>query len=340
MTRPSDPLAQYRAGMLGMITGYMRSQAIYVAAKLGIADQLVAGPRPVADIAAKTGAHAPTLYRLLRALASEGIFRELNAGTFELTPMAELLRSDIPDSMRVWAIMFNEEQFHAWSGLLASVQTGEIAFDRIYGEGYFDWLGKHPDASRTFHQAMTTGSAQTGPALVREYDFTPFDVIADIGGGNGHLLRTILTANPHARGILFDLPHVVGDTATESELHDVADRCDVVGGSFFEDVPGGVDLYVLRAILHDWDDRRCTTILRNCRRAMNRGGRVLVLEGLVAPANEPDFRKWMDLQVLALLGGRERTEAEFRRLLAEAGFAMTRVIPLTADHSAIEATPA
>lgn len=326
--------------MLRMITGYQRSQALYVAAKLGIADLLADGPKTVEELANASGAHAPSLYRLLRALASEGVFREQDTGSFELTSMAELLRSDIPGSVQAWAIMFNQEQYQAWTGMLTSIQTGKAAFDHVFGESFFGFLSEHPQSNETFNRAMTSGSAHVGPALVESYDFSPFDVVADIGGGNGRLLSEILTANPHARGILFDQPHVAEDATTKHALRDVEDRCKVVGGDFFDMVPVGADVYLLRLIMHDWDDQQCEIILQNCRRAINAGGRVLILETIVAPANEPDNRKWMDLRMLACLGGQERTEAEFRKLLEGAGFTMTRVIPLPVDQCVIEAMPA
>lgn len=296
----------HRESLLRMITGYQVSQAIYVAARLGIADLLADGPMTSDELASKTGAHARSLYRVLRALSSEGIFREIGTESFEITPVGELLQSGVSHSMRPWAIMFNKEQYDAWGDLLASVQTGDIAFDRVFGATFFSYLSTHPSANDTFNQAMSVSSEHVVSEVLNAYDFAPFATIVDIGGGNGRLLREILTGYPHARGILFDQPHVVDDPRTEHQLKPVAARCEVMGGDFFQEVPAGGDAYILKLIIHDWNDDQCRTILGNCRNRMNQSGKLLLLESILAPDNQRDHKKWMDLHMLALLGGQER----------------------------------
>lgn len=340
MSDPAVTAANDRDVLSRMITGYQVSQAIYIAAKLEIADLLVDGPRTADDLASTVQAHAPSLYRLLRALSSIGIFRETEIGSFALTPMAEYLTSDIRDSSRIWAIMFNEVQYQAWGDMLTSIQTGEIAFDRLFGTSFFSYLADHPESNDTINQAMSTGSNRVGPALLEVYDFAPYETIVDIGGGNGLLLSTILAHYPDNRGILFEQPHVVADEATSRQLIDVAERCSAVAGDFFQDVPADGDIYILKQIIHDWDDERSERILRHCRRGITPSGRLLILDSVLAAANEPDPRKWMDLHMLALLGGRERTEAEFRALLERAGFDLLRVIPMPVGQCVIEAAPA
>lgn len=329
-----------RESLLWKITGYQVSQAIYVAAKLGIADLLADGPMTSDQLASNTGAHAASLYRLLRALSSEGIFRESETETFELTPMGELLRTKIPKSMRSWAVMYNEEQYQAWGGMLGSVQDGDVAFDRVFDDSFFSYLADHPAANETFNQAMSISSEDVVSAILDAYDFAPFGTIVDVGGGHGRLLSEILMAYPRARGVLFDQPHVVDDPKTELQLEPVANRCAVVGGDFFQDVPADGDAYILKLILHDWNDDQCRTILENCRIRMQPRGRLLVVESVLAPANERDRKKWMDLHMLALLGGRERTEEQFRDLLGTAGFDMARVIRTSHEPCVIEAVSA
>ncbi len=326
--------------LVQMMTGYWISQSVYVTAKLGIADQLTDGPRTSEELAAACQAHAPSLYRLLRGLASVGTFTEVDVGRFALTPTAELLRTDHPDSMRALAIMYGEEQYQAWGDALVSIQTGTPAFDRRFGASYFHYLAAHPEAAATFNTAMTGWSAQVASAVVEAYDFSDSTTVVDVGGGHGTLLAAILTANPHLHGILFDLPHVTASAAAFLATAGVADRCQISAGDFFEALPSGGDAYILAQILHDWDDERSRTILQNCRSAMAPAGRILIVELVIPPGNEPSLGKLLDLHMLILLTGRERTEAEYRDLLASAGFRLTRVIPTSSGASVVEAVGA
>lgn len=325
--------------LLQMMTGYWVSQALYVAAKLGIADHLAGGPVAGEALAAATGADAPSLYRVLRALASVGIFTETAPGTFALTPLADLLRSEAPGSMRALAIMYAEEQYRAWADLLYSVRTGAPAFPHQFGADYFTYLAQHPEADRVFNAAMTGWTTQLATAVVDAYDFSPFGTIVDVGGSYGTLLAAILRRNPGTRGILFDQPHVAAAAAEHLAAAGVADRCTTVGGDFFVALPAGGEAYVLAQILHDWDDERSVAILRQCRRVMPDDGKLLVVELVLPEGEEPFLGKWLDLHMLVLLGARERTAAQYDALFQAAGFRLTRVVPTPPGPSVVEAIP-
>jgi len=325
--------------LLQMMTGYWVSQALYVAAKLGVADLLADGPRPVEVLAAATQTDAASLRRVLRALASVGVFTEASPGAFALTPLAALLRTGTLDSMRALAIMYAEEQYRAWGDILHSVQTGETAFAQQFGTSYFAYLAQHPEADRVFNEAMTGWTTQFVSAVVDAYDFSPFKTIMDVGGSHGTLLAAVLRSNSAARGILFDQPHVVAAAEKELAIAGVAERCTTVGGDFFVEVPVGADAYMLAQILHDWDDDRSVAILQQCRRAMPAHGKLLVIELVLPPGEEPFFGKWLDLHMLVLLGTRERTAAEYGVLFHAAGFELARVIATPAGPSVVEAVP-
>jgi len=322
--------------MNGLLTGYWNTQAVYVAAKLGIADLLVRGSRSVEDLAQATKTHAPSLYRLLRGLASLGIFADDGTGKFQLTPLAECLRSDVPGSQRALAIMCGEEHYHSWGELLYSVQTGKTAIDKLYGVPVFEFLSKHPEQAKVFDAAMVGIHGRETSAMTDAYDFSGIGVLADIGGGNGSLLTTVLKKHPVMRGLLYDLPGVTERARVNLQSAGLADRCQVVGGSFFESVPSGADAYLMRHIIHDWDDEKSTQILRNVHRAMTKDGRLLVVEGVIEPGNVPSFGKLLDLTMLTIPGGKERTEEEYRRLYEAGGFRLTRIVPTGADVSVIE----
>lgn len=334
MTEP-EPLE----GMRRMITGNWMSQAVYVAAKLRIADRLVDGAQPVELLAEATGTHARTLYRLLRALASAGVFTEAGPRRFGLTPAAETLRSDVPGSLWAMAIMMGEEHYHAWGGLLESVRTGKTAFDRLYGKPVFAYLAEHPEKARVFDAAMTAIHGRETPAVLDAYDFSDIGVVADIGGGNGSNLIGMLGRYPAMRGILFDLPHVVERAASDLKAAGLADRCELIGGSFFKPIPVQADAYHLRHIIHDWDDEDSLRILRNIRQAMPPQGRLLLVEHVLPAGDAPSSGKLLDLNMLVMPGGIERTEDEFRRLYELAGFRLNRVVPALDDLSVIEGLP-
>ena len=331
-----------RDALLRMANGYQVSQAIHVAATLGIAELLEEGSKSVDELAEATGTYAPTLYRLLRALASVGVFTEQSDGRFGLTPSAEYLRTDAPGSLRAWARLIGQPSFWAsWGHLLHSVRTGEPAFPHLHGTNVWEHRAAHPEEGEIFDAAMTGLSAPVAEAVAQSYDFSRVGVLADVGGGEGGLLATILAANPALRGVLFDLPHVVAAAGALLKRAGLADRCEVVGGSFFETVPKGADAYLLKSIIHDWDDAAAIEILHMCRAAIADTGRLLVVEPVIQPGNEPDRAKFSDLNMLVMLGGRERTAEDFERLYAEAGFRLTSIVPTgSPPFNIIEGVPA
>lgn len=329
-----------RDAMWRMTNAYQVSQTIHVAATLGIADLLDNGPSSIDDLAEATGTHAPALYRLLRALASVGVFAEDSDGRFGMTPLAEYLRSDISGSVRAFATYIGRPRtWCTWSYLLDSVRTGEPAYPKLHGMSAWDHLAAHPEEGAIFNAMMTSMSAAVVEAVVGSYDFSEIGVLVDVGGGQGTLLAAILASNPSLRGILFDQPQVVGGISSLLEQAGVADRCEVVGGSFFETVPEGADAYLLKSIIHDWDDASSVEILRKCRAAMTDTARLLLIEGVIQPGNEPDPTKYMDLHMLVMLGGRERTADDFERLYDDAGFRLTDIIPTGSPFSIIEGVP-
>ncbi len=319
-----------------MISGYWISQAIYVAAKLKIADQLANGPQTSVQLAESTKIHGTSLYRLLRALASVGVFAEQEGGSFILTPMAECLRSDVPGSQWAMAVMMGEEHYRAWGKLLHSVRTGEIAFDKVFGKPIFEHLAENPDSAAIFDLAMNSVHGRETSPMVEAYDFSDISTIADIGGGNGTVIVAVLNRYPNMRGILFDLPHVIERAQANLEAAGVAQRCQTSSGNFFESVPTGADAYLMRHIIHDWDDEQAATILRNCHEAMNANGSVLIVESVITPGNDPSFAKLLDLTMMVVPGGKERTAEEYRVLLESSGFTLSQAVPTNSDVSIIE----
>jgi hypothetical protein len=322
-----------------MVGGFQIAQAIHVAAVLGIADLLKDGPRSCEALAGQTETNAEGLYRLLRALASVEVFREGPNRTFSLSPLSECLRADSPESVRGWAVLIGAEYFwSAWGNLLRGVKTGENVFEQMHGMDVWEYRSTRPELIAIFNQAMTSNSRGVAQAVVGAYDFSPFKLIVDVGGNRGALLAAILTTHPDARGINFDQPDVVSD----ADLKDagVADRCELVGGDFFESVPPGGDAYVLKSIIHDWPDDDSIAILKTVRQAMKPDARLLIVEQVVAPPNEGPSAKFSDLNMLALPGGRERTEEEFARLFEASGFRLTQVAAPGPDtYCIIEGVP-
>jgi hypothetical protein len=320
------------ARLLDLTIGGWVSQALSVAADLRVADELASGPRPVGQLATAVGADAPSLYRLLRALATVDVFEELSGRRFALTALGELLRSDVPGSMRSWAILVGRPfHQHAWNQFVDSVQTGEPAFDRAYGRTPWDYFRDHPEDGELMNAAMTAISSQLVTPVVEAYDFSRFGMVVDIGGGHGALLTAILTANPKTRGVLYDLPHVIAGAEPKIAAAGLGDCCECVAGDFFESVPPGGDAYLLSNIIHDWDDDRCVRILANCRTAMAGNGRVLLGEWVLPdhPDDDgPSLPAWADLEMLAMTsGGRQRTEAELDQLFRRAGLRLSRIVP-------------
>jgi hypothetical protein len=302
-----------------LVNGYRVSQAIYVAATLGLANALADGPRTSAELAGETDADPDALYRLLRALASVGVFYEDDARRFSLTPLGEGLRSDRAGSIRGWAAFIGRPYYwQAWGNLLHSVQTGENAFRHVHGVDVWDYRTKHPEESPIFDRAMTDLTKRVTARVLEEYDFGRFGTIVDVGGGQGALLTALLEANPGVNGVLFDQPHVVANAS-------VPENCRVVGGSFFESVPEGGDVYLLKWIVHDWDDEEAIAILRACRRAMSADAVVLLIERVVGEPNEDPATKFSDLNMLVSPGGRERTVDEYAALFDAAGLRLNTV---------------
>lgn len=307
-----------RGQLWDLLAGFMRTQAVSAAVQLGVPDLVGAEPLDVEEIAERVGAHSPSLYRLLRALAADGIFTEVDPHRFASTPLSEALRADAPLTMRPHALMLGAEHYRAWEEALHSFRTGQPGFDRVYGRPFFDFLSGHPDAEANFARAMASGAALRAE-LLAAYDWRRHETVADIGGGNGTALAAILAAHHHLRGSLFDLPGVVAGAFEVLEAAGVADRCDVVAGNFFDDPLPAADVYVLAQILHDWNDERAVAILRNCRRSLG-SGVLLLAEGILPDGPEPDFGKLFDLHMLVLVGGKERTLGEWDALVAAGGF--------------------
>ena len=311
-----------------LVNGYQVTQAIHVAAVLGIADLLADGPRSSDDLAAATETHSGTLYRLLRALAGVGVFREEENRHFALTDLGACLRSDAAEPVGGWAAFVGEPyQWQAWSALLHSVRTGENAFRHVHGLDSWSFRAHHPELSVSFDRAMTDLSRQLSAAILAAYDFRRFGHVVDVGGGKGAFLAAILAMHPTVRGVLFDQPHVVNGAGPVLAAAGVADRCQVIGGSFFDSVPTGGDAYVLKAILHDWEDEPCVQILRTCRQAMADGTALLVVERELGRPNQDPDPKFSDLNMLVGPMGQERTPDEYAALFAEAGFQFLRFIP-------------
>lgn len=331
-----DPSVRPSLALRRLVNGHQVTQAIHVAAVLGIADLLADGPRTSEDLAAATDSHPQALYRLLRALASVGVVREESERAFALTEIGAGLCSDAPEPLGAWAaFVAMPYQWAAWGALLHSVRTGENAFRHVHGTDSWTYRARHPDLSAAFDRAMTDLSRQVSAAVLAAFEFGRFAHIVDVGGGNGVFLAAILAKYPAMRGILFDQPHVVGG-ADPIEAAGVADRCEIIGGSFFEQVPAGGEAYLLKAILHDWEDAPCIQILQTCRRAMEDGTSLLVVERDLGPPNQNPDAKFSDLNMLVGPMGQERTPDEYADLFAAAGFRFVSVTPSTLGTSVYE----
>jgi hypothetical protein len=336
MTTPPDSAAIQHVFQL--IGGYIVSAALGAVARLGVPDRLAAGPRSTADLARDVGASEDALYRTLRALSMAGLFTETSPRTFALTPAGELLQTGVPGSLRDMAMfMCDDFHFRMYAETLHAVRTGEPVGARVVGMPIFEYFQKDPELSARFNNAMTNFSASVAPAALKAYDFSGIDVLVDVAGGHGMLLGSILERYPKMRGILFDLEHVVAG-ATVFDALGVSDRVDKKSGDFFTAVPSGGDAYLMKHIIHDWDDERAGVILGNIRKALagKPNGRLILLEAVVKPGNEPDLNKLIDLEMLLLPGGRERTEAEFTALFSANGFQLTRVVPTESPLAVIE----
>lgn len=312
------------AQLMNFIVGKWISKPIYVAAELGIADMLAEGPKTIEELAQASRSHGPSLYRMMRALASVGIFSETEAKRFELTPMAECLKTG---AMRSIALMFNSDwSDKAWSCFLDSVRTGDTAFEKAHGIQVSDWLEKNPQAACVFNEANAIKAGSSHRSIVDVYDFSGIHTLTDVGGGLGVLMAEILVANPFMEGIVADIPSVIQETRKTIQARGIEDRCQAIECDFFQDIPSGSDAYLMSNILHDWTDEQCQIILNNCHRAMKTDSRLLIVEMIIPPGNEPSIAKLLDLEMLVITGGRERTEAEFDHLFVSSGFKLSRVI--------------
>ncbi|HVV94655.1 MAG TPA: methyltransferase [Hyphomicrobiales bacterium] len=341
----ADPAAT--AAVFRLVKAYQASQAAYLAADLGLADRLAAGPRTAEDLAADTGTHAPSLRRLLRALASFGLFREEDDGSFALAPLGTALRSDVEGSALPWVRMFGHPTYwQSWGALGRAIQTGETGVRHALGASdSFDHHKGDAAFAKIFNDAMTAFSAGNLAAVLSHYDFSRAKRIVDVGGGHGGLLAGILNANPGPKGTVYDIPHVVAGAPALLAEKGVADRCTAEAGDMFERVPEGADLYLLSRIIHDWNDEKSTLVLKNCRRAMAPGGKVVLVEMVLPEKIGTTIRdqdeRMNDLNMLVRDGGQERAAAEFGALFAGAGLRLERVVQTTLANTAIiEAVPA
>ncbi|QDU20541.1 methyltransferase [Urbifossiella limnaea] len=327
------------AVLFQLIAGKWIAQALSVVARFRVADHLAAGPKTATELAALTGTHTGHLYRVLRALASVGVLDESADMRFALTAVGEYLRGDVPGSMRAVATYCCDPwSWKPWGDLAETVRSGTPAFDRMFGQGVFDYLSQHPDEFATFNEGMTGFSAAESAAAVKAYDFRGYGTIADVGGGHGLLLTTILKADPDSRGVVFDLPGVVDGAAPTIAAAGLAGRCATHAGSFFDTAPAA-DLHVMKHIIHDWNDEKATQILRRCRAAVHPGGKLVLIEMVIPAAGGDPMGKLLDLEMMVLCDGKERTEAEYAALLAGAGYRLTRVVPTESPACVLEAEP-
>jgi ubiquinone/menaquinone biosynthesis C-methylase UbiE len=323
------------------LAGAWVTQSMAVVARLEIADRLKSGPKRCEELAAETGTHAPSLYRVMRALASLGLFSEDGRGRFATTRLGRCLERDAPDSIHPMALMVGSEwHWQAWGKLFHTVQTGETAFSHVTGAEAYDYFAQHPADGEVF-SAHIEAYAQQAALAAASYDFTGLHTVVDVGGGYGAVITAVLCANPELRGILLDLPDVVEGARPRIAASGLAERCELVSGSFFDGVPDGGDVYLLSSIIHNWDDERAIEILRRCRGVIGSAGRLLLVELVIPPGNTPADGKLLDLQMMVIFpGGKERTPEEYRVLLEAAGFRLTTIIPTPHQMSLIEAVRA
>ena len=330
------------AKMREMVTSYFLSRAIFVAARYDVAGRLAAGAKTAQTLAEELSLHGPTLHRVLRALASQGIFQEDESGQFSNTELSEFLRDDAPNSLRGLTLLFGDEtSWKSWEDLPYCVQSGKPSFERIYGEKFWDYLSHHPDTAAMFDRAMASSSGLINSAVASAYDFSAAESIVDVAGGVGSTLCAILGGSPQLKGVLFDLPHLRQRAEQYIASQGLSGRCEFRAGSFFDSVPERADIYFMKHIVHDWDDANCVKFMRHIRAAMGPRSTLLVCERIIPPGNDPFSAKWSDLHMLVHThGGRERTELEFRRLYEESGFRLSKVVPTKSHWSLIEGVPA
>jgi SAM-dependent methyltransferase len=335
------PAAAPHAQLIEMAIAIWRARALYAAAALRLPDLLAAGARSAEELAAETKTHAPSLYRLLRALAACGLFRELQPRMFVTTPLGAALQSGAPGAAHSTILtLAGDWQWKAWDHFLECLRTGEPGLKSATGKTLFDFLTANPVDGTHFDAAMVGMHGAVGPALLAAYDFSKFASVVDIGGGTGGLLAALLNSSVTQRGVLFEQPATAVLARAHFRKTGLAERCEAIEGDFFETIPAGHDAYILSHVLHDWDDDRCLSILRNCRRAIPPTGRLLIVEAVLPDGDAPHHGKLMDLLMLTITGGKERTAAEFADLLHGANFALARVIPTSTHQNIVEAMPA
>jgi hypothetical protein len=325
-----------QAIIMQMSMGAMVTQAIFVAAKLRIADIVADGEKHIDAIAQEAEAHSPSLYRIIRTLASLGVFTETQSRMFANTPLSDVLRADIPGSMRN-SMLFMGEPWHydVYGNMLHSAQTGGTAWKATHGVEVFDWFAKNPEAGEIFNGCMSELSAGAAPAIVAAYDFSGINTLVDVAGGHGFLLSQILKANPGVKGILFDMESVIAGASEMLRAYGVDERVEKVPGDFFVEVPAA-DAYIMKHIIHDWDDERAIKIMQTIHRAMNADGKLLLSEMVIPEGNEPHPGKMLDLEMLTSPGGLERTADEYASLFERAGFRLNRIVPTQSPFSVIE----
>ena len=335
------PQAQDAERVLQLATGFVFTAALQPIVRLKIADLLADGPLPAAELARRTGTNEDALYRIVRLLASVGVFTESPKREFGPTPMSELLRADVPGSLRdLVQFMGNKFHFKVWSEMGYSLQTGKSAVEHVYQKPCFDAIFGDPGIADDFNRAMTCFSRMIAPALLEVYDFSGVDTLMDVAGGHGAILCDVLSRYPKMKGILFDIPSVADQGKKHIRSVRLDDRCETMSGDFFEEIPAGADAYYMQHIIHDWADEPALKILENCRRALEgrKGGRLLIVDSVVPENSDFHLSKWLDLEMLLMPGGRERTEGEWNKLFARAGFEITRILPMKAAESLIEAS--
>ena len=342
MTNPgSDSFSQSTAPHIQLVqmgTAYWVSRVVYAAARLGLADHLESGAKTAEEIAASCNVHAPSLHRLMRTLASLGILSERTERRFALTGLGKALTSNAPGSARATLLTVGSHWFNSsFDHIVYSVETGETGFQKEYAMPVFDFLAQHPEDASLFSETMIGIHGDEPPAVATAYDFSTFETIVDVGGATGNMLGTVLTRHSKPRGVLFDRAHVVRDAPALLESKGVLDRVTVEAGDFFETVPIGGDAYILSHIIHDWDEEKCLTILKHVHRAMKPGGRLLIVEMVLPAGDTPHPGKMLDMVMLVLPGGQERTEAEYKSLLEKADFRLIRIIPTASSVSIVEA---
>ena len=326
--------------LIEMATAYWASRAVYVAARLGLADHLAAGPQGAGELAEATGTHAPSLYRLMRTLAGLGLLTQDSNHRFGLTALGHSLRAGAPGAARATVLaLAGDVWWRGWENFLHCVETGGTGMQRAWGRPIFDFLADHPDEATHFNEAMIGFHGAEPAAVADAYDFSRCGAIVDVGGGTGNLLAAILERYPCVRGVLADRPHVLREAAAVLGPRGVADRVSLESIDFFEAVPRGGDVYLLSHVVHDWDDERCLAILRNCRQVMTPASRLLIVEMVLSAGNAPHPGKLLDLAMLVMPGGQERTEEEYAALVAKAGFVLSRVVPTWSAVSVLEAAP-